>query len=301
MNPTSTIDSQQVDTLVANSSETFFLILKIVGAILVVFLFIGLSSLIARQIKKRILKHLPSEWHGEDIANLLGDIIFYTLLIFSIFIGFSFFGFDVGIILWWVSIGIGLAFKEVLGNMIAGVMLLTTQQVNLGDVIEVQSDQDYFGTIEEITIRNTMIRTLDMRQVIIPNMTMISKPLKTFSAEEIVRLDGAIQVDYETNLHQAQEIIENAIKTIEWVTIKDQTRTAVTSFDDSGITIKYYYYFDPKAWLIGDYAKGVVNEVIKRAFDANGISIPFPHRTLVTKEWSHPIEVNKVIVQSNPS
>lgn len=56
-----TIDNQQVETLVNNSSETLFLILKIVGAILVVFLFIGLSSLIARQIKKRILKHLPSE------------------------------------------------------------------------------------------------------------------------------------------------------------------------------------------------------------------------------------------------
>lgn len=131
--------------------------------------------------------------------------------------------------------------------MIAGVMLLTTQQVNLGDVIEIQSDQDYFGTIEEITIRNTMIRTLDMRQVIIPNMTMISKPLKTFSAEDIVRLDGEVQVDYETDLQQAQQVIIQAIKTIERITIKDQTRTAVTSFDDSGITIKYYYYFDPKA------------------------------------------------------
>lgn len=145
-----------------------------------------------------------------------------------------------------MSIGIGLAFKEVLGNMIAGVMLLSTQQVNLGDVIEVQADQDYFGTIEEITIRNTMIRTLDMRQVIIPNMTMISKPLKTFSAEEIVRLTGAVQVDYETDLAQAQTIIKESISTVNRVLMKEQARTAVTSFDDSGITIKYYYYFDPK-------------------------------------------------------
>lgn len=131
--------------------------------------------------------------------------------------------------------------------MIAGVMLLTTQQVNLGDVIEIQSDQDYFGTIEEITIRNTMIRTLDMRQVIIPNMTMISKPIKTFSTEEIVRLSGAVQVDYESDLSLAQKVIIQAIQTIDRVLQKDQSRTAVTSFDDSGITIKYFYYFDPKA------------------------------------------------------
>jgi hypothetical protein len=56
-----TIDNQQVESLVNNGSETLFLILKIVGAILVVFLFIGISSIIARQIKKRILKHLPRE------------------------------------------------------------------------------------------------------------------------------------------------------------------------------------------------------------------------------------------------
>ncbi len=163
-------------------------------------------------------------------------------------------------------------------------MLLTTQQVKLGDVIEVQSDEHYFGTIEEITIRNTMIRTLDMRQVIIPNMTMISKPLKTFSSENIVRLSGSVQVDYATDLALAQKVIQKAIQTIDRVLSKDQVRTAVKSFDDSGITINYYYYFDPKAGLIGDYAKGVVNETVKNFLDANHIDIPFPHRTLVMKQ-----------------
>jgi small conductance mechanosensitive channel len=131
--------------------------------------------------------------------------------------------------------------------MIAGVMILTTKQMTIGDVIEVQSQQDYFGTIEEITIRNTMIRTLDMRQVIIPNMTMISQPIKTFSTEEIVRLDDIIQVDYETDLTQAQSVIKQAIRQLSRIKNPDQARTMVSSFDDSGISIKYFYYFDPKA------------------------------------------------------
>lgn len=62
------------------------MIAKIVGAILIVGLLIVISSIIARQIKKRIIKHLPAKGHGEEIANLLGDITFYTLMIFSIFI-----------------------------------------------------------------------------------------------------------------------------------------------------------------------------------------------------------------------
>jgi small conductance mechanosensitive channel len=168
--------------------------------------------------------------------------------------------------------------------MIAGIMILSTKQLQIGDTIELQSDNYYFGTIEEITIRNTIIRTLDMRQVILPNMTMISKPIKTFSAEEIVRLDGAVQVDYETDLALAQQVIKDSIGSIQRVKATDQARTMVSSFDDSGITIKYFYYFDPKAGLIGDYAMGVVNEAIRNGFSANNISIPFPHRTLVTKE-----------------
>ncbi|HCB51916.1 TPA: hypothetical protein DEP21_05130 [Patescibacteria group bacterium] len=55
-------------------------------------------------------------------------------------------------------------------------------------MIEINADQLYFGRIEEITIRYTVIRTLDLRQVIIPNMTLISTPIKTFSSEDLVKL-----------------------------------------------------------------------------------------------------------------
>ncbi|MBU0626136.1 mechanosensitive ion channel family protein [Patescibacteria group bacterium] len=54
-------------------------------------------------------------------------------------------------------------------------------------MVEINADQLYFGRIEEITIRYTVIRTLDLRQVVIPNTTLISTPIKTFSAEELVR------------------------------------------------------------------------------------------------------------------
>jgi small-conductance mechanosensitive channel len=76
--------------------------------------------------------------------------------------------------------------------MFAGMMILYTKEFKMGDVIEVQSDQIYFGRIEEITIRYTVIRTLDLRQVVIPNMTMISKPIKTFSSENIVKLNTTV-------------------------------------------------------------------------------------------------------------
>jgi small conductance mechanosensitive channel len=78
--------------------------------------------------------------------------------------------------------------------MIAGIMILYTKEFKLGDIIEVQADQVYLGRIEEITIRYTIIRTLDLRQVVLPNMTLITVPIKTFSAEPIIKLNAVFGV-----------------------------------------------------------------------------------------------------------
>jgi len=72
--------------------------------------------------------------------------------------------------------------------MVAGIMILYTKEFRLGDIIEINADQTYFGRIEEIQIRYTIIRTLDLRQVVIPNTTMISSTVKTFSAEPMIKL-----------------------------------------------------------------------------------------------------------------
>lgn len=277
-------------------SETFGIISKLVLAIVVVILFIVVAKLVVRFTKNKILQlsDLHNQEQGEKVANLIGDIVFYTLMIFAVFIWFQILGMDVGLILGWVSFWVWLAFKEVLGNMIAGIMILSTKQLNIGDVIEVKNSDNIFWRIEEITIRYTVIRTLDMRQVVLPNMTLINTPIKTFSAEEIVRIDDAVQVDYTTDLALAQKVVIEAINQVDRVQAKDATRTAIKSFDDSGITITYYYYFDPKAGILADYLKWIINESINNTFNAYGISIPFPHTTLVTKEWSQPVNIDNI-------
>lgn len=140
-----------------------------------------------------------------------------------------------------------------------------------------------------------------MRQVVLPNMTLIKTPIKTFSAEEIVRLTDSVQVDYETDLQHAQQVIIDAIQQIDHIQAKENTRTAVQSFDDSGITIKYYYYFDPKSGILAEYVKGLVNHAIDRAFKQAKISIPFPHRTIITKKQGQPTAVSSITIESSPS
>ena len=138
-----------------------------------------------------------------------------------------------------------MAFKEILGNMIAGIMILYTKEFRLGDIVEIQADQVYLGRIEEITIRYTIIRTLDLRQVVLPNMTLITVPIKTFSAEPIIKLDAVFGVGYDSDTTKVIELVKEVVNSFEFVKEKNTTKVFVSSFAASRIEIKTFFSFDP--------------------------------------------------------
>lgn len=250
--------------------------LKIIGAIAVILLLLVISKFVAGIVRRNIIKNAdPSNKHIDKIWKLIGDITFYILVIFSFFIGFEMVGFNVGLIVWGISFWVWLAFKEILGNMIAGIMILYTKEFRLWDIVEVQADQAYFGRIEEITIRYTVIRTLDLRQVVLPNMTLISVPIKTFSSEPIVKLEALFGVGYDSDTAKVIEIVKEVVNSFEFVKEKETTKVFVSNFADSYIEIKTYFSFDPNCGLLSDFAIGYINEKVGKAFDDNNINVPF--------------------------
>lgn len=255
--------------------------IKIIGAIIVISILLLLSKIAAKIISKKIVKN-STEWNKntDKIAKLIQNIVFYILAIFSFFIGFNIVGFDVGLIIWGISFGVGLAFKEILGNMIAGMMILYTKEFKLGDIIEINADQVYFGRIEEITIRYTIIRTLDLRQVILPNMTLISTPIKTFSSEDIIKLTAIFWIHYDSDVSKALRIITDTINTYAFVKEKENTKTFVSNFAESYIEIKSFFCFDPKCGILPEIALGEINEGINSAFTANNIQVPYNTLTI---------------------
>ena len=159
--------------------------------------------------------------------------------------------------------------------MIAGIMILYTKEFKLGDIIEVQADQVYLGRIEEITIRYTVIRTLDLRQVVLPNMTLITVPIKTFSAEPIIKLTAIFGVGYDSDTTKVIEMVQEIVNSFEFVKEKNTTKVFVSNFAASWIEIKTYFSFDPNCGLLADFAIGYINEKIGKAFNENNISMPF--------------------------
>lgn len=251
-----------------------FYIIKIFWWVIAIVIMLLISKIIAWIVKRNILKNntIADSKHIGKIASLIWNIVFYVMVIFSLFIWFEIMWFNVGLILWWVSFGVWLAFKEILWNMIAGIMVLYTKEFKLWDIVEINADQVYFGRIEEITIRHTIIRTLDLREVVIPNMTLISVPIKTFSAEELVKLQIMIYVSYDSDISKAIKVITESINSFEFVKEKENTKVFVTAFWDSNFDLKWLFCFDPKCWLLTDYAIWAINEKINEEFKKNDIN-----------------------------
>jgi len=256
---------------------------KLFLAIIIVGFLTVISKWIAASVRKKIIRNsiIEDEEYVAKVGNLVWDVIFYTLVTFSIFIWFEILGFDVGILLGWLSFGIWLAFKEILWNMIAGILILTTRDYTLWDIIKVEWPVNYFGKIEEITIRYTIIREFNNQKVIIPNLTLITSPIKTFTTEEFIRLETVVSVHYDTDLEKAKKIITETIKQLPFVVNKEQTTAITEEFADSGINIKALFYIDPNWNTPYPVAISKVNDAIKKAFDKYDISIPYPH-TVIT-------------------
>lgn len=265
------------------SWETVWLFfIKLLIAIVIVGILVLLAKLFSKFVSKRLKSHsiVDDEYTGK-VSGLVGEIIFYTLLVLSLLIGFTILGIDFGWILWGISFGIWFAFKDILGNLIAGILVLTNKEFKLGDVIVVDDEKkDYFGRIEEITIRYTVVRTFDLRKVIIPNLTLITKPIRTYDSEEVIRLDTVFTIHYGSDVETSLAIIKDAVNSVDYVKETQSTKVSVIQFGNHWLEILVYFYFDPNSGMLIQSAKSWVHKAIFQAFRDKGIVIPYPHSTL---------------------
>jgi small conductance mechanosensitive channel len=259
---TTTETPSQLETIL--QSDYFSYVRKVGFAVIVFFVLYMLSRWIANIASKKFYEHANTSDLNkqESVGQLIYDVVFYILLIITIFIAFEIIWFDVGVILWWISFWVWFAFKEILGNMIAGVMILNIKELKLGDIIEIDGKPGYFGKIEEITIRYTIIRTLDLRQVVIPNMELMTNPIKTYSSEELIKLNTMIPVPYDQDLDVAMKVMLEAVNAMELVHQKESTKVFVMEYGDAGVELKVFFWIDPNCGMPMDYIIGDVNAAI---------------------------------------
>ena len=126
---------------------------------------------------------------------------------------------------------IGFAMETTIGNMMAGVMLMTNEKIKLGDFVQFMGSLNIMGTIEEINVRYTVIRTFDKRRTIIPNSIVVSTPIKTLKSETLIRGDIKIRLPRYVDINQIKSLLIQILNNIDGVLHKEYTNIVVTGFD----------------------------------------------------------------------
>lgn len=176
---------------------------------------------------------------------------------------------------------LGFAAKSTLANLVSGISLAVYRPIRIGDKVKLEGE---YGTVEDITLRHTIIRTWQYRRMIIPNEKLDSMILMNFSiVDPKVRCTVEVGVSYDTDIDLARRLIlEEAMRCPHRDEKEPEPVLRVIGHNDFLIGLRLYMWVanPDEGWL----ARFWILEHVKKRFDREGVEIPFPYRTLVYKK-----------------
>ena len=183
------------------------------------------------------------------------------------------------------SVAIGFAFKDILQNLLAGILILLRQPFEVGDEIVSGGHE---GVVERIETRATLIRTYDGRRVVVPNSDIYTDAVVVKTAFDKVRSQYDIQIGCGDDISEARRIMEEAAKGCEGVLADPAPETIPMSLDADGNTVRLRWWTKPeRASVIHTHGR-VVQAAYEALFEA-GIDMPYPTRMVLfhdqTEEW----------------
>ncbi|MBC6441857.1 MAG: mechanosensitive ion channel [Rhodobacteraceae bacterium] len=214
------------------------------------------------------------------LFSFAGSVVRYTIIALAVIFVLARFGIQTTSLIALIGaagLAIGLALQGTLSNIAAGVMLIIFRPFKVGDFVEVSGGT---GTVKEITLLTTGLATADNLKVIIPNRDVFGSAIINYSHYDQRRVDLVFRVGYGADLKAAEAAILQVIKGDDRILDNPQAVVKVSNLGDSSVD------FSVRVWVNRpDYfaVKCDLQRTVKEAFDAGGIDIPFPTRTIVNR------------------
>lgn len=259
--------------------EGFIAILpNLVIAILVLISF----YFIARLIKKGLLNLVGKISADQAVIRLLANIVTVVIMIIGLFIALDVLHLDktvtsilagAGVL----GLAVGLAFQDPILNIISGVLLsIRSMPFKINDLVK---SSGYFGHVHHISLRSTVIKTMDGTDIIIPNKTVMQNPIENITLTRMRRVEITCGVGYRSDLEHVKKTAITSIEPMERDTSKE-VEFMFTEFGASSInfTLRYWITTPEEKPFLMSRSEGIIR--LKKAFDKEGINIPFPIRTL---------------------
>jgi len=244
-------------------------LIKFIGA-LAVFI---IGKWVARKLANLVENWLKKSETDETLARFLGNALYILLLVLVIIAALGTLGVSTtsfAAIIGAIGLAVGLALQGNISNVGSGILLLFLRPFKVGDFVEAGGNA---GTVEELGIISTTLKTPDNVKIFVPNSAITSGAIKNYSAEPIRRIDLVIGIGYEDDIKKAKQVLMEIMESDPRILKEPAPTVAVAELGDSSINLAV------RPWVKKeDYwpVRGDLLEKIKERFDQEGISIPYP-------------------------
>lgn len=240
--------------------------------VLTLFLFLGRAArALGSRLASRAHKH-------RNLGIILGNLFQWGLVLLGALVALSIVvpSFRAGSLIELLGIGtvaIGFAFRDVLQNFFAGILILLTEPFRLGDQIVVNGHE---GTVQAIETRATTILTYDGRRVVIPNATLFTEAVIVNTALEKRRTSYDVGIGVSDDIEAARAAICAALRGVQGVLQEPPPEVLVVELADFSVKLRVWWWTDPPRQIHVLQVQSRVLEAIKSALIAVGVDLPFP-------------------------
>jgi small conductance mechanosensitive channel len=245
--------------------------LKLLAAIAIFFIGRWVAKLLRKVIERLMVKGNVDR----TLISFTGNLAYVAMLAFVIIAALGQLGVQTTsfiAVLGAAGLAIGLALQGSLSNFAAGFLMIIFRPFKVGDFIEGAGTA---GTVEEIQIFTTQLKTPDNKTIIIPNSSLTADNIVNWSVKGTRRVDLAMGIGYEDDIDKARQIMVDIMAADDRILKDPAPQISVAELADSSVN------FTVRPWAAaGDYWDVYfdLTEKFKKAFDAQGVSIPYPQR-----------------------
>jgi small-conductance mechanosensitive channel len=188
------------------------------------------------------------------------------------------------------GVAFGFAFRDILQNFLAGILILLTEPFQIDDQIVFKN---FEGTVEEIQTRATTIRTYDGRRVVIPNSELFTNSVTVNTAWENRRLEYDVGIGYGDDIDRAKQLIMEAIANLDDVLKEPAPDVLVMELAGSTVNIRVRWWINPPRRAEALDTRDKVLTAIKNKLTANGIDLPFPTQQILFHDQTEETDGNR--------
>jgi len=217
------------------------------------------------------------------VTHLLAQVVRWTIIVLGVIAALQRF-FDVTAFLAGLGIlgfAVGFALQNIMQNFAAGIILLFQQPFKIGEVVNVAG---FDGTIMQMDLRTTEMKTLDGRIVTLPNGDILAGAIINYTRAQRRRVELPVGVSYGSDPAVTRKAMLEAIRDVPGFVSEPEPMVVFHTFAGSSIDMTAYFWIDT-AETNPILAKDAAFGLAKAALEKNGIEIPFPHRTIY---WGEP-------------